>query len=105
MSPQLPTTDQILDIAEYYGLRLNQADAASFRGLMAGPIASYSRLDELAEPKLPVKYPRVPGYRPRPEENKYNAWYWKTDIKGSDTGVLAGKMVAVKDIFAWPACR
>ena len=49
------------------------------------------------EPKLPVKYPRAPGYRPSPEENPHNAWYWKTDIKGAPSGVLAGKRVAIKD--------
>ena len=31
------------------------------------------------------------------EENKYQAWYWKTNIKGSGKGVLAGKTVAIKD--------
>ena len=41
---------------------------------MAGSIASYNRLDQLPEPKLPVKYPRTPGYRPGPEENRFNAW-------------------------------
>ena len=97
MSPRLPTIDQILDIANSYGMHLTAEDAASFRGLMAGSLASYARLDQLAEPKLPVSYPRAPGYRPAPEENKYNAWYWKTDIKGSGNGVLAGKRVAVKD--------
>ena len=97
MSPKLPTIDQILNIAEFYGMHLNEEDAASFRGLMAGSMASYARLDELAEPKLPVKYPRTPGYRPSLEENKYNAWYWKTDIKGSGEGPLAGKSVAIKD--------
>ncbi|XP_070557358.1 amidase-like [Ptychodera flava] len=44
-----------------------------------------------------VKYPRTPGYRPRPEENKLNAWYWRCDIKGADTGKLAGKTLAIKD--------
>src|SRR5215813_11581225 len=78
MSPRLPTIEQILDIAGFYGMQLTPEDAASFRGLMAGPMASYARLDQLAEPKLPVSYPRAPGYRPGPEENKYNAWYWKT---------------------------
>src|SRR5262249_31680876 len=51
----------------------------------------------LAEPKLPVKYPRAPGYRPSAEENPFNAWYWKTDIKGAPKGLLAGKKVAIKD--------
>src|SRR5579883_1568173 len=97
MPVRLPTEDQLQDIARSFGMTLTAADAASFRGLMAGSIASYNRLDELPEPKLPVKYPRLPGYRPGPQENPYNAWYWKTDIKGSAKGILAGKRVAVKD--------
>src|SRR5262245_40658425 len=68
MSPRLPTIEQVLDIAEFYGMHLTAEDAASFRGLMVGPIASYARLDQLAEPKLPVKFPRDPGYRPGPDE-------------------------------------
>ena len=34
---------------------------------------TYQRLYELPDPKLPVKYPRTPGYRPSPEDNLYNA--------------------------------
>ena len=68
--PRLPTISQILEMAEAFGMNLTEDDAASFRGLMAGSIASYARLDELAEPKLPVKYPRVPGYRPPAEETR-----------------------------------
>lgn len=97
MPVRLPTVDQLLDIAGTFGMTLTREDAASFRGLMAGSIAAYNRLDELPEPKLPVTCPRTPGYRPGPEENPYNAWYWKTDIKGSGKGVLAGKKVAAKD--------
>src|SRR6266851_7839041 len=95
--PRLPTEQQLQEIADSYGMTLTNEDAASFRGLMAGAMASYARLDELAEPTLPVRYPRLPGYRPPPEENPLNAWYWKTDIKGAAAGVLAGKRVAVKD--------
>ncbi|HXL22016.1 MAG TPA: amidase [Candidatus Dormibacteraeota bacterium] len=92
-----PTVKQLLEIAGSFGMTLTSEDAASFRGLMAGTIASYDRLDELTEPKLPVKYPRSAGYRPSKEENPWNAWYWKTDIRGSASGVLAGKKVAIKD--------
>ena len=88
---------QVLEIARAFGMTLTEEDAVSFRGLMAGSIASYARLDELAEPKLPVKYPRGPGYRPSAEENPYNAWYWKTHIAGAKSGILAGERVAVKD--------
>ncbi|XP_013418787.1 uncharacterized protein LOC106179617 [Lingula anatina] len=34
----------------------------------------YGILDELAEPTLPVKYPRTPGWRPKPEDNPFNGW-------------------------------
>src|SRR5437588_49865 len=97
MPVRLPSVDQLLEIAGSFGMTLTTEDAASFRGLMSGSIASYNRLDQLPEPKLPVKYPRTPGYRPGADENPLNAWYWKTEIQGSDKGILAGKRVAIKD--------
>lgn len=97
MPVRLPSVEQLQEIAASFGMRLNTEDAASFRGLMTGSISSYNRLDQLVEPKLPVNYPRTPGYRPSSEENPYNAWYWKTEIAGAATGLLAGKKVAVKD--------
>ncbi len=42
---------------------------------MIGVLEDYNRVDQLKEFKLPVKYPRTPGYRASAEENKYNAWY------------------------------
>lgn len=97
MSVRPPTIEELQEIARSFGMQLTSKDAASFRGLMAGSIASYNRLDELPEPRLPVKYPRAPGHRPQPDENPLNAWYWKTDISGASGGVLAGKRVAIKD--------
>jgi len=97
IGPRLPSPDEVFELAARFGIRLSEEDAASFRGLMGGVLASYTRLDELPEPKLPVRYPRLPGHRPTPEENPFNAWYWKTEIKGASDGVLAGKRVAVKD--------
>jgi amidase len=97
MAVRLPDVDQIQEIAGSFGMKLTAEDAASFRGLMAGSIASYNRLDEIPEPTLPVKYPRTPGYRPDAKENPFNAWYWKSEIRGADKGILAGKKIAVKD--------
>jgi amidase len=97
MPVRLPTIEQLGDISHAFGLALSEDDLMSFRELMRGPIASCARLDRLVEPKLPVKYPRAPGYRPSPEENPHNAWYWKTEIKGAPFGLLAGKAVAIKD--------
>ena len=58
---------------------------------------AYRRVDELPEPVPPVMYPRTPGYRPGPEENPLNAWYYRCSVKGASTGKLKGKTVALKD--------
>ncbi len=92
-----PTLDEIEYIASQFGLDLSPEDLVSFQGLMAGPMASYQRLQELVEPKLPVKYPRTPGYRPERSEDPLNAWYYKTSIKGAERGPLRGKRIAIKD--------
>ncbi|HLB07391.1 MAG TPA: amidase [Alphaproteobacteria bacterium] len=92
-----PTIHELIEIGADFGMTLSEEDARSFQGLIAGVLPSYARCDELVEPALPVKYPRDAGYRPEPSENKYNAWYWKCEIKGKKGGVLAGTKVALKD--------
>ena len=94
---ELPTERELIEIAESFGMTLTTASAASFRDLMRGAIGSYTRLDEMPEPTLPVKYPRTAGHRPSPHENPLNAWYWKAEIRGATDGILAGRRVAVKD--------
>jgi amidase len=92
-----PSIAELQRIAEAYGFELTPEEASSFRALMEGTLASYRRLDQFVEPRLPVKYPRDGGYRPPPEENRLNAWYWKCSIKGAAGGKLAGKRIALKD--------
>src|SRR3989449_5819776 len=64
MPVRAPSLEQLSEIALEYGLDLTDQDLDSFRGLMGPILASYARLDQLAEPALPVRYPRLPGYRP-----------------------------------------
>ena len=64
---------------------------------MANSIASYSRLDELTEPGIPGEISAQPRLRPQPEDNPYNAWYWRTEITGAPSGPLTGKTIAIKD--------
>ena len=92
-----PTVEEVLDIADSFGLNLSIEDAESFQGLMGGTIASYDRIDDLVDTKLPVKYPRTPGHRPKQADNKYNAWYWKSEVQGKKRGPLAGKKIVLKD--------
>ena len=92
-----PRAEEVATIAKELGFSFSQEDVQSFTALLAGPIASYNRLDELVEPKLPVKYSRMPGHRPEFDENPLNAWAWKAEVKGAAKGQLEGKTIALKD--------
>ena len=95
--PRLPSIGQIQEIASDFGLDMPQADAAAYQNLMRGLIKGYRRLEQYPEMRPPVIYPRTPGTRPSPEENPFNAWYWKTHIEGATSGPLKGVRVGVKD--------
>jgi amidase len=97
MPVSLPTPDQLEAIAEETGLALTESDLASFIALMKPSIDGYNVIDALPDNLPPVKYPRTPGYRPQPQDNKYNAWYVKTRVEGAPSGKLKGKTVALKD--------
>ncbi len=97
MSARLPAVAELAEIARRFRLTLDPDDLVSFQGLIRASLASYDVIDRLQDPRAPVRYPRSPGERPRPEENPFGAWYWRTSIKGAPTGPLAGKRVVIKD--------
>ena len=97
MSVASPTLDQLEDIAIDLGFDLTPERLGQFAELMQGAVASYNVVDAMPDEKPRVSFPRTPGYQPGPEENEYNAWYIKTEIKGTPGGPLAGKRVALKD--------
>jgi len=55
-------------------------DVKFFLETMVGSVAAYHAIEAMADPMPPVKYPRTPGYRPQGAENKYNAWYYKSEV-------------------------
>ncbi|WP_315834668.1 amidase [Bradyrhizobium prioriisuperbiae] len=97
MTVTLPTPDQLRAIADQCGLSLTDDDVGSFRGLMQGSIDAYNAIASMPDEIPAVKYPRTPGYRPGPDENPRNAWYYKSSVKGASSGKLKGKTVALKD--------
>jgi amidase len=97
VSVSLPTPDQLLAVADQCGLSLTNEDVASFRALMQGSVDAYNAVAAMPDEVPPVQYERTPGYRPAPEDNKHNAWYRKTSVKGANKGKLKGKTVALKD--------
>src|ERR1700750_3094968 len=97
MAVRRPTLEQLRDVAEDLGMHMGEAELKSFSSLLEGNFAAYDAVDAMADYVPAVKYPRTPGYRPEGEENKYNAWYVKTEVKGASSGKLAGKKIALKD--------
>ena len=97
MAVQVPTPAQIREVASEIGLSLTDADVESYVALLRPNVAAYNVVDAMPDNLPPVKYPRTPGYRPGPEENKHNAWYVKTTVNGASRGKLKGKTVALKD--------
>jgi amidase len=97
MTVKRATIPQLKAVAEDLGIPLTDERAAEFLGLMQGSFDAYDLIEAMPDYKPVVKYPRTPGYHPEGDENKYNAWYVKTTVKGAPSGKLAGKTVVLKD--------
>jgi amidase len=97
MAVQMPTREQLRAVARQCGLALDDASLDSFRGLFKTYVDAYNTVAAMPDEVPRVKYPRTPGYRPGPEENKYNAWYYKSSVKGASEGKLKGRTVVLKD--------
>ena len=91
MPVSVPTADQVIELADEMGLDLTDADVESYIGIFEAQVNDYNIVDAMPDNLPEVKYPRTPGYQPRGEENKYNAWYVKTEVKGASEGKLKGR--------------
>lgn len=97
MTVKRPTPEQLRAVAEDLGMTMSDVDIASYLAIMQPNFLAYDAIEAQPDYLPQVKYPRTPGYRPEGEENKYNAWYVKTTVKGAPGGKLAGKTIALKD--------
>jgi amidase len=97
MSVKRPSAEQLHSVAADLGMTMSDADIASYLAILQPNFAAYDVVDAMPDYLPTVKYPRTPGYKPEGDENKYNAWYVKTIIKGAPAGKLAGKTIVLKD--------
>jgi len=97
MTVRKPTQEEMAEVCESLGMRMPVDEIAAFIDVMSGPLAAYSALEKIPDQLPEVKYPRTPGYQPEGDENKFNAWYYKSTVKGAAGGKLAGKKIALKD--------
>jgi amidase len=100
MSFKMPSTEQVRSLGDSLGLDLTDDYAKSFINFIKPFADGYRLIASLPDDVPAIKYPRGAYYRPEGDENKYGAWIAKTEIRGTKTGKLAGKKVAVKDTYA-----
>src|ERR671918_445633 len=98
MPVQPPSRAQLERIAAAYRMELTEDELDTFTAAAGPAMAGFTRLDELPDEHLPVKYPRADtGHRPTGEQNPSNGWTWRCSIPGAPDGPLAGRTVGVKD--------
>ncbi|XP_071961320.1 amidase-like [Antedon mediterranea] len=97
---QVPSINKVEELSKRAGFDLTDNEVKEYREVMKGIVEGFSTVEKLNEPSLPVKYLRLPGYRPSEEENYLNAWSWRTEIQGAIEGPLHGKRLAIKDNVA-----
>src|SRR5215468_207258 len=94
-----PTSGDLAQIAQRYGLHLEPEDLESFRALATGLLASYDEVERLYQANVPE--PPQRSYQwPADGANDLGAWYVTTEITTRQDGPLAGRRVAVKDNIA-----
>src|ERR1700719_4962053 len=105
MAVQMPNREQLRAVARQCGLSLDDASVDSFRALFTTYVDAYNTIAAMPDEVPRVKYPRTPGYRPGPEENKYNAWYYKSSVKSAREGKLKARPSFSRTISCSRACR
>ena len=100
MSLRRPSLDQLRELTRGLHMNLSDAELAQYLEQMEGSFQAYERVDALPDFVPEVKYARTPGRRPSADENKLNAWYVKTDVRGAQAGPLRGRQVVLKDNIA-----
>jgi amidase len=97
MTVQRPTHAQLKEIVRSFGMHMSDERIGAFLNLMEGTIKAYDDVDAMPDHLPSVDYPRTAGYRPSAEENRMNAWYVKTEVRGAPRGKLQGRTVVLKD--------
>src|SRR6202158_2897657 len=94
---KFPTLAQLGEVAAELGFAFAEADLAAHHEALMPAFEAYNQLDRMPDELPLIAYPRRPGRRPAPEENRHGAWYVKTEVAGAAAGKLRGKTVALKD--------
>ena len=101
MAIERPSTAEIVDYAENFGITLSDSEVNEFALAIDGTLASYDAVDELYE-KIAPQAPKRQYQFPNPQNNALGAWYVTCNITDEDSpsDKLRGKRIAIKDNVA-----
>ena len=94
---KVPSLATLRDVAAELGMTFDETDLAGHHEAIASSIAALQLVDRMQDELPEVRYPRLPGQRVAPEDNRLGAWAVKSVIEGAATGPLKGKTVVIKD--------
>ena len=92
-----PDISELMSLAKSLDLEIDNKSAGSFLNLMDSSLASYDEVEALPDYLPELKYTRDKGHEVSKIDNPYNAWFWRTDIKGAQSGILKDKRIVFKD--------
>ena len=100
MAVRRPNLAELETAAAAFGLGADRAAIAAYHEVIDRLLVGFDTIDALPDELPPVRYPRTPGTRPAPADNRLGAWAVKTEVCGAAHGLLAGKTVVLKDTIA-----
>lgn len=92
-----PALPQVQAIGRRAGFGVSAEDYATFAPTMTSLLSSFDRVWQLAGQSNRRGLVNRASYRPSSEDNLFNAWYVRCDVRGRADGRLAGLRVALKD--------
>lgn len=94
-----PSFSDLASISSSMDLKATESELKEYEKIIPGLLESYKFVDSFSITPSFTSIPRSPGYKPSASENRYNAWYYKCDIKSNEHtgGLLEGKTLALKD--------
>jgi amidase len=103
MMHSIPEVSDVVEMATGLGLHLSADEAAVYHAHVVSQLRAFDQFVQspLDESPPPVTFAgREPGRRPTDDEDPLHAWLWRCEIRGAESGLLAGKTVGFKDHIA-----
>jgi amidase len=100
MSLRPPTQEEIRELSEELGLDLVEREVMRYQELAESMLASYEKVADIAiSTSSPDTRYRNPGSRAK-DNDPYNAWITRCEVRGTEDGPLSGWEVGIKDNIA-----